>query len=50
MSLQQIEDLRAEGEALHQFRESQVDQMPVVDENQRVVGLVDVQDLLEVRI
>jgi arabinose-5-phosphate isomerase len=38
------------GQALHQFRESQVDQMPVVDENQRVIGLVDVQDLLEVRI
>ena len=38
------------GEALHQFRESQVDQMPVVDKNQRVVGLVDVQDLLEVRV
>jgi arabinose-5-phosphate isomerase len=38
------------GEALRAFRDSQVDQMPVVDGEHRVVGLVDVQDLLEVRL
>lgn len=38
------------GEALRLFRDTHVDQMPVVDEAGRVVGLVDVQDLLEVRL
>lgn len=39
------------GEALALFKGAHVDQMPVVDEDGRtVVGLVDVQDLLEVRL
>ncbi len=38
------------GMALRRFRDSHVDQMPVVDAENRVVGLVDVQDLLEVRL
>ena len=38
------------GEVLRRFKDTHVDQMPVVDEHDRVVGLVDVQDLLEVRL
>lgn len=38
------------GEALRRFRDARVDQMPVVNAEQQVVGLVDVQDLLEVRL
>ena len=39
------------GEALRLFRDTHVDQMPVVENGgRRVVGLVDVQDLLEVRL
>lgn len=39
------------GEVLRLFKDSHVDQMPVVDPVTReVVGLVDVQDLLEVRL
>lgn len=38
------------GDALRAFRDSHVDQMPVVDSDGRVVGLIDVQDLLEVRL
>lgn len=38
------------GEALRLFRDTHVDQMPVVDSDGRVVGLIDVQDLLEVRL
>jgi arabinose-5-phosphate isomerase len=39
------------GEALHLVRDAHVDQLPVVaDEDLTVVGLVDVQDLLEVRL
>lgn len=38
------------GEALRLFRDTHVDQMPVVDDDGRVVGLIDVQDLLEVRL
>lgn len=38
------------GDALRAFRDTHVDQMPVVDTDGRVVGLVDVQDLLEVRL
>ncbi|KAA3611590.1 MAG: KpsF/GutQ family sugar-phosphate isomerase [Planctomycetota bacterium] len=39
------------GEALRLFRQAHVDQMPVVAQGRRrVLGLVDVQDLLEVRI
>jgi arabinose-5-phosphate isomerase len=38
------------GEALRLFRDTHVDQMPVVDHDGRVVGLIDVQDLLEVRL
>lgn len=38
------------GEALRLFKDAHVDQMPVVAEGRRVVGLVDVQDLLEVRL
>ena len=32
---------------LHQFH---LDQLPVVDEQRRLIGLLDVQDLLDVRI
>lgn len=39
------------GEVLRLFKDSHVDQMPVMDPvNREVVGLVDVQDLLEVRL
>ncbi|MCH2100580.1 MAG: KpsF/GutQ family sugar-phosphate isomerase [Planctomycetes bacterium] len=38
------------GDALRAFRDTHVDQMPVVNIDGRVVGLVDVQDLLEVRL
>lgn len=38
------------GEALRLFRDTHVDQMPVVDSQGCVVGLIDVQDLLEVRL
>ena len=37
-------------EAKHLMQESKVDQVPVVDETGRAVGLLDVQDLLEIRI
>jgi len=37
-------------EAKHLMQESKVDQVPVVDEAGRAVGLLDVQDLLEIRI
>ena len=36
------------GEALRLLRERKIDQLPVVDEQQRAVGLLDVQDLLEI--
>ncbi len=36
-------------EALHILRERQIDQLPVVDEAGRAVGLLDVQDLLAIR-
>jgi arabinose-5-phosphate isomerase len=36
-------------EALRMFKDLHVDQMPVVDDSSKVVGLVDIQDLLEVR-
>ena len=32
------------------FKDLHVDQMPVVNDDSRVVGLVDIQDLLEVRL
>jgi arabinose-5-phosphate isomerase len=38
------------GEALRLFKDTHVDQMPVVDKSGKVVGLVDVQDLLEVKL
>jgi arabinose-5-phosphate isomerase len=38
------------GEVLRRFKDTHVDQMPVVDAADKVVGLVDVQDLLEVRL
>ncbi|MBC8406604.1 MAG: KpsF/GutQ family sugar-phosphate isomerase [Planctomycetes bacterium] len=38
------------GEVLRRFKDTHVDQMPVVDGTDKVVGLVDVQDLLEVRL
>jgi len=37
-------------EAKRLMQESKVDQLPVVDESGRAVGLLDVQDLLEIRI
>ncbi|MBC8329347.1 MAG: KpsF/GutQ family sugar-phosphate isomerase [Planctomycetes bacterium] len=39
------------GDALHMVRDAHIDQVPVVaDVGDRVVGLIDVQDLLEVRL
>jgi arabinose-5-phosphate isomerase len=38
------------GEALRILREKKIDQIPVVDENNHPVGMLDVQDLLTVRI
>ena len=37
-------------EAKHLMQESKVDQLPVVDASGKAVGLLDVQDLLEIRI
>ena len=37
------------GEALRLLRERQIDQLPVVDERRRPVGLLDIQDLLAIR-
>jgi arabinose-5-phosphate isomerase len=37
-------------EAARVLRESRVDQVPVVDEDDRPVGLLDVQDLLAVKV
>lgn len=37
-------------EAQHLLREHRIDQIPVVDEERRPLGLLDVQDLLDVRI
>jgi arabinose-5-phosphate isomerase len=37
-------------EAQHMLREHRIDQIPVVDADRRPLGLVDVQDLLDVRI
>jgi arabinose-5-phosphate isomerase len=46
-----VHDGQLVGEVLRLFKDTHVDQMPVVAEGgRRVVGLVDVQDLLEVRI
>lgn len=46
-----LNDCQLVGEVLHLFKDTHVDQMPVVAEgSHRVVGLVDVQDLLEVRL
>lgn len=33
------------GEALHILRESQIDELPVVDHHGRLVGLIDIQDI-----
>jgi len=38
------------GEALNILRENKIDQIPVIDENNKPIGLLDVQDLLTVRI
>ncbi len=39
------------GEALHLFKELHVDQLPVLaDDHDQLVGLLDVQDLLEIRL
>ena len=37
-------------EAQHLMREHRIDQVPVLDRDQRPVGLLDVQDLLDVRV
>ena len=37
------------GEALRLLRDRQIDQLPVVDEARRAVGLLDIQDLLAIR-
>lgn len=38
------------GEALRILRENKIDQIPVIDEDRKPIGLLDVQDLLTVRI
>ena len=38
------------GEALRILREFKIDQIPVIDDDMKPVGLLDVQDLLTVRI
>ncbi len=38
------------GEAVRLLSERKIDQLPVVDENLRPIGLLDVQDLLDVRV
>jgi len=37
---------RLAAEALHLLEEKKIDEVPVVDENGRPVGLLDVQDIL----
>ena len=37
-------------EAMRRMQEHRVDQIPVVDANGRPIGLLDVQDLLDVRV
>lgn len=41
---------RLVGDAMRMLREWKIDQLPVVDEDHRPVGLLDVQDLLNVRV
>jgi arabinose-5-phosphate isomerase len=41
---------RLAGEALRILRDNKIDQLPVIDEDLRPIGLLDVQDLLTVRI
>lgn len=41
---------RLVSEALHIMRERRIDQLPVVDLEHRPIGLVDVQDLLDVKV
>jgi arabinose-5-phosphate isomerase len=41
---------RLAAEAMHVLRERKIDQLPVVDGDHRPIGLVDVQDLLEIRV
>lgn len=38
------------GEAMRMLREKKIDQLPVVDDRGVLVGLIDVQDLLEVKV
>ena len=38
---------RLAAEALHLLREKKIDELPVVDDRGRAVGLLDVQDLLK---
>ena len=38
---------RLAAEAMHILQDKKIDEMPVVDKNRRVVGLLDVQDLLK---
>jgi len=45
-----IHEDKLAGEALRILRENKIDQVPVIDEDGRPVGLLDVQDLLAVRI
>ncbi len=42
-----IEKERLAAEAVHVLKSKRIDELPVVDENNRVVGLLDVQDLLK---
>jgi arabinose-5-phosphate isomerase len=38
---------RLAAEALHILKENKIDELPVVDENARPIGMLDVQDLLK---
>lgn len=42
-----IEKEKLAAEAVHVLKSKRIDELPVVDENHRVVGLLDVQDLLK---
>ncbi len=45
-----IHQSKLAGEALHILREFKIDQIPVIDDDQKPIGILDVQDLLTVRI
>lgn len=45
-----LKDSMLVGEAIRMFKDLKIDQMPVIDKEGDAVGLVDIQDLLEVKI